>query len=298
MLALYEQAKAGQWNASTDIAWETPVPFGEPLGDDSAFVTEAFEMSSLGRFGRPFWDVFRWEFQSWMVSQFLHGEQGALVATARLVEVLPTVEGKLHAAGQVVDEARHLEAFSRYLREHVPEPYPISSPLADLLGDTLSDARWDVAALGMQVIVEGIAMAAFRLADSSFHDDLIRQIARMVARDEARHVAFGVIALEGLYDEMTSAERAEREEFVLEAADLMRRRFLLEDVWDRLGVARSEGVEFALSNPMMTQYRQTVFAKVVSTLRRIGLLSSSVTDGLAAMGLLGGAAGRLAGRLG
>ncbi|MFI5834190.1 ferritin-like domain-containing protein [Micromonospora sp. NPDC051300] len=287
VLSLYERAKSAQWNATTDVDWSIPVPFGEPLPDDSAFAMASFEASPLAARGRPMWDTFRWELQSWMVSQFLHGEQGALVVAARLVEVVPDLDSKYYAASQAADEARHVEAFSRYLREKVPEPYPINPALAELLEDLLSDARWDITALGMQIIVEALAMAAFRLANSTFHDRLICDITRLVARDEARHVSFGVLSLEGIYAQMTSAERADREEMVLESASLMRRRFLLEDVWDRIEVDRDEGVDFAAHNELMIKYRQAIFARVVTALANIGLLTPRVRSGLERLDLIG-----------
>lgn len=286
-VALYERAKQGQWNATTDVDWTLEVPFGAPLEPDSGFALEAFSGSSLARYGFELWDTFRWERQAWMVSQFLHGEQGALVATARLAEVLVEVENKAYAASQVNDEARHLEVFARYLHEKIPSSYPVSAPLAALIEDILTDTRWDVTALGMQMIVEPLAMASFRLANSTFHDPLIKQITRLVALDEARHMSFGLLLLQPLYRELTAAELREREECVLQAAALMSRRFLLEDVWDRLGIDREEGTEFAARNPLMVAYRRTTFSKVVSGLSQIGLMTDRVVRGLDALGLLG-----------
>ncbi|MEH1123254.1 ferritin-like domain-containing protein [Micromonospora sp. CPCC 206061] len=284
--SLYQRAKQAQWNAATDVDWTLQVPFGAPLPDDSRYAMASFEASPLARRGRPAWDSFRWELQSWMVSQFLHGEQAALVVAARLVEVVPDVESKFYAASQAMDEARHVEAFSRYLREKVPQMYPVTASLGALLDDVLADSRWDVTALGMQIIVEALAMAAFRLADTTFHDDLIKHIARLVARDEARHVSFGVLSLERVYREMTTTERADREEMVLDAASLMRRRFLLEDIWERLDVGMDDGVRYAANNPLMVKYRQAIFAKVVTALDNIGLLTPRVREGLEQLGLL------------
>jgi hypothetical protein len=284
--SLYERATQTQWRAA-DVDWSVEVPFGQPLPDDSAFAMSAFHASPLVRHGRRMWDTFRWELQSWMVSQFLHGEQAALVVAGRLIETVPDVESKLYAASQAADEARHVEVFSRYLREKVPDPYPISPPLRLMLADILGDDRWDVTALGMQIMVEALAMAAFRLADSTFHDELIRALARLVARDEARHVSFGVLALGGIYHQMTQAERTERENLVLEWASLIRRRFLLDDIWQRLDVSRVEGTEFASRNELMVMYRQAIFSRVGHALDRIGLLTGRVRAGLDRLGLLG-----------
>ncbi|HEU4425445.1 MAG TPA: ferritin-like domain-containing protein [Pilimelia sp.] len=293
--ALYERAKLAQWNAA-DVDWGAEVPYGQPLPDDSAFAMSAFEASPMARYGRPMWDTFRWELQAWLVSQFLHGEQAALVVAGRLIEAVPDLDSKFYAASQAGDEARHVEVFSRYLREKIPQPYPVSDPLREMLLDFLGDTRWDVTALGMQIMVEALAMAAFRLADTTFHDDLIKRIARLVARDEARHVSFGVMSLSGIYDQMTAAERAEREDLVLDSASLIRRRFLLDDIWTRLGVDRAAGAEFAAANELMIRYRQAIFSRVGAALDQIGLLTPRVRRGLDALDLLGLSMARVAGR--
>ncbi|MFV2101575.1 ferritin-like domain-containing protein [Micromonospora sp. LOL_024] len=292
LVALYERAKAAQWRVS-DVDWSMHVPFGAPLPDDSAFAMAAFADSPLAARGRGAWDTFRWEFQSWMVSQFLHGEQAAMVVAARLVETVPDLDSKFFAATQAVDEARHVEVFSRYLREKIPEPYEVSPPLRELLTDILSDSRWDVTALGMQIMVEAIAMASFRLSNNSFHDPLIKELTHLVARDEARHVTFGVLSLTGIYDQLTTAERAEREELVLDAAALIRQRFLLDDIWQRLEVDRADGVAFATNHDLMIKYRQAVFSRVAVALSQIGLMTDNVRTGLDKLGLLQFAGERL-----
>lgn len=284
--SLYRRAKLAQWSADTDVDWSIEVPFGEPLPDDSAYAMASFAASPLAGRGRSMWDAFRWELQAWMVSQFLHGERGALVVAGRLVDVVPDLDSKFYAASQAVDEARHVEVFYRYLHDKVPSVYPISAPLRSLIDDILADSRWDITALGMQIMVEALAMAAFRLADRTFHDELIKKITRLVARDEARHITFGVLSLEDAYSELTSAELADREDLVLEAALLTRRRFLLEDVWERLDVPVGEGVAFAATDAMMTNYRRAIFARIVTALRAVGLLTDRVRDGLASLDLL------------
>jgi hypothetical protein len=282
---LYERAVQAQWS-SDDIDWSIDVPFDAPLPDDSAFAMSAFAASPLARRGRPMWDTFRWELQSWMVSQFLHGEQAALIVAGRLVETVPDLESKLYAASQAMDEARHVEVFARYLTSKIPHMYPVAESLRLMLGDILQDQRWDVTALGMQIMVEALALAAFRLADSTFHDDLIKSITRLVARDEARHVSFGVLSLGGLYAQLTTAEMADREELVLESAALIRRRFLLDDIWERLEVPVSEGAAFASGNELMVLYRRAIFSRTVSALAQIGLLTPRVCAGLEQLDLL------------
>ncbi|MFI9388804.1 ferritin-like domain-containing protein [Kutzneria sp. NPDC052558] len=284
--ALYEAAKQAQWNASTDIDWSVPVPFGAPLPEGAAHAVGTFRASPLADRGRRTWDAFRWEVQSWMVCQFLHGEQAALVASARLAEVLPDVQAKLYAISQAGDEARHAEAFSRYVREHLPEPYPVSQALRSLFRDALGAREWDLTALAIQCLVEPIALAGFRLAGATFHDDLIKQVVAMIARDEARHVSFGVLLLKDVLPQMSSAEFAAREEFVLESVAAMHRRFLLGDVWERFGVDRARGAAFAVVDPGLVGYRQALFSRVIAMLAHIGLLTPRMVAGLDRLNLL------------
>jgi Long-chain fatty aldehyde decarbonylase len=275
---LYEKAKLAQWNAATDIDWSPELSFGAPLADSADGGLPA-RLVTDGPVPPELWNQFRWEFQTWMTSQFLHGEQGALVATSRLVETIPDAEAKLYAASQVIDEARHVEAYTLYLRK-LGQSYPVNASLSTLLENVISDSRWDVIYLGLQIIIEGLAVAAFRLGSSSFSDPIIRQITQNVARDESRHVAFGMLALDGYYEQLTSREIAEREELIKESTLLMSRRFLLADVWERLGIDVSAGTAYAASDPSMLQFRRLLFAKVVSSVSRLGLMTPGLRQHL------------------
>ena len=228
-----------------------------------------------------------------MVGEFQHGEQGALIAAARLVETLPHIETKFCAASQAADEARHVEVFSRYTRERIEHPYPAPKPMTMFLQHVLQQGEWDMTALGLHIVLEPIALAVFRLAKTIFRDEVLKQIIRLVARDEARHVAFGLQLLEGVFAEMSSAEHKRREDFVLEAIHLMNRRFLLEDVWARLGIPRSDGIAFASEDAMMFAHRRSVFARVASNLSRVGLLTPPMRAEMEKLNLLGRAAQRV-----
>jgi len=289
---LYEKGKTSQWNATTDIDWSPEVNFGEVRSAEDDPAGQMFGFMDAGPLAKYGGDdptrraQLRWEFQSWMVSQFMHGEQGALVATARLVETVPEIDAKYYAANQVADEARHVEAYAKYLNEKLQHSYEISKPLEALLIDIMSEKRWDITYLGMQILVEGLALAAFGLGNAMFQDPIIKQVTDYVMRDEARHVAFGVLSLQGLYPEMSSAELAEREEFLLEASQLMYDRFLLEQVWERMEIPVAEGKEFAANNPLMAIFRQMLFSKIVPNLNKLGLLTPKVRELYGNLGLL------------
>jgi len=293
---LYEKGKVSQWNASTDIDWAPEVTFGEMdpnVSDEERAMVDGF--MGFDSPDSPFHGMtdeqrsaMGWEFQSWMVSQFMHGEQGALVATARLVETVPDIDAKYYAANQVADEARHVEAYARYINTKLgaEHGYEISSPLSALLVDIMTEKRWDITYLGMQIMVEGLALAAFGMGNVLFRDPVIKQITDYVMRDEARHVAFGVLSLQEFIPELTAAELADREEFLLEAIDLMHQRFLLEQVWERVGVDVAKGTEFARSNPLMIIFRQMLFSKIVPNINKLGLMTPAVRQRFADLQVL------------
>jgi len=285
---LRDATRHSQWNELTEVEWNRREP--PDSGTQSAFGRAAFANSSLARYGDSMWARFQHEQQSWMISQFLHGEQSALVVSARLAEVLPDVDGKSYAAIQAAEEARHVAVFARYANERVPSRYAVSESFERLIEQILRDRQWDIQALGMHIMVESLALAAFRLAAFTFEDPLIRKITQLTARDEARHVSFGVLLLDDLYARMSAAELRYREDFVLEAADLLSRRYLLTEIWDRLEIDAAEGMEFTRSNPMMVEYRSTVFARVIHSLEQVSLMTERVRLGLDRLGLIAGAA--------
>ena len=224
---------------------------------------------------------------AFMLSQFLHGEQGALVATAKIVQQVPTEEAKFYAANQVADEARHVEVYHRYLTEKLGLSYEIHPALGSLLEDIVGDSRWDITYVGMQIMVEGLALAAFGMMKLMMQDEpLIQDITTRIMNDESRHVAFGVLSLEGIYKDMSDAELREREDFVIEATYLMRDRMLMHSVFERLGWDQDVWVPWMSQTPFMKGFRQMLFSKIVPNLKRLGLLTPRVREAYAKLDLL------------
>src|SRR3954447_4680351 len=196
---LYEKAKNSQWNGSIDLPWETDVDQEKiakllgATGDRFARVG-ALENTPVAKWGEKEWTQLSIESQNFMLSQFLHGEQGALVCTAQIVETVPWIDAKYYASTQVMDEARHVEVFARYLDEKLSGHYPINPHLGRLLDDIVRDDRWDITYLGMQIMVEGLALAAFGFVHMLVDEPLLKKLLRYVMSDEARHVAFGVLS--------------------------------------------------------------------------------------------------------
>jgi hypothetical protein len=281
---LYEKAKTSMWNGETDLPWETEV--------DQEKVVMANAMNAAGGLGAdaagmdvsgtPFakWGDKEWiqlgvESQNWTLSQFMHGEQGALVCTAKIVESVPWIDAKYYAATQVMDEARHVEVFAKYLDTKLSGHYPINAHLRMLLDDIIADSRWDMTYLGMQIMVEGLALAAFGFIHQLTTEPLLKQLLRYVMSDEARHVAFGVLSLQDYYQELSAPELRERQEFAFEAAVRMRDRFLQQEVWERMGLDVKTILPLVMASPERAGFQAMLFSKIVPNCKKLGLLDAA-----------------------
>jgi len=279
LVKLYEKAKASQWNVTTDLDWSIPVDQEQVALNNMAREDVKFFGEGIDLAGTPFakWTEQEWvqlaiEGQNWTLSQFMHGEQGALICTARIVETVPWIDAKYYAATQVMDEARHVEVFAKYLDEKLSGHYPINAHLRLLLDDILTDTRWDMTYLGMQVMVEGLALAAFGFLHQMTTEPLLKQLLRYVMSDEARHVAFGVLSLQEYYKELSDAEMKDRQEFAFEAAVRMRDRFLQQEVWDRMGVPVKDALQLVLQDESRAMFQNVLFSKIVPNCKKLGLL--------------------------
>ncbi len=283
---LYRKGKRLQWDAETRIDWSQSLDPENPeeMPDESLPI---FTWEGWGRLTRQEKANVRRHFQSWQISQFLHGEQGALICTARIVEEVPRIDAKLYAATQVADEARHVEAYARLLHDKFELAYPINPYLQKLLADVLSDSRWDMLYLGMQVLIEGLALAAFQVIRDGAKNPLAAAVNAYVMQDEARHVAFGRLALRDYYPELSDKERDEREEFAVEACYLMRDRFLAEEVWERVGLPVESCMAHVSGSGFMQEFRSFLFTRIVPTIKHIGLWGPRIRKAYEDMGILG-----------
>ena len=274
---LYEKAKTGQWNGSTDLDWSTSVDIEKTITADQLLIGSGIDPSlyantPLAKWNDKEWLEFGIESRRWTLSQFLHGEQGALICTAKIVETVPWYDAKLYASTQVVDEARHVEVFARYLDEKMGGMYPVNAHLKMLLDDIIKDSRWDMTYLGMQIMIEGLALAAFGYLHELTGEPLLKKLLRYVMSDEARHVAFGVLSLKEADEDMTDAEIKDRQEFAFEASIRMRDRFLQQEVWERMGVKPRDVVPITINDPTRKFFQQLLFAKIVPNCKKLGLL--------------------------
>jgi hypothetical protein len=281
---LYKKAQRSQWQPDVTLPWNSNVDLGYRYFPDEMFPL----------FGTPLFDTLDEEQKttlsremfSWVLSQFLHGEQGAMLAATQLVATVPDMDSKYYASTQVFDEGRHVEVYDRYLHEKIGFSYPISPYLKKLLDLILTDSRWDMKLLGMQIMVEGLALAAFGMMRAQTTEPLLKKLTHYVMLDEARHVAYGVLSLKDHYNDVVEAEREEREDFVYEAAVLMRDRFLYDQVWEKMGMPVEECKRISLQSPPQMMFRQMLFSKIVPAIKKMGLLSERQRGRFASLGIL------------
>jgi hypothetical protein len=291
MRRLTEAAKVSQWNATIDLDWSQNV---DPFDPDRLLIPDSFHPASQ----LPSWSTLspkeraiqRHALLSWLLSQFLHGEQGALYAAAQVVQAVPWLDAKLFGSTQVVDEGRHVEVFHTYLTQKLEKLYEINDNLYVVIDALMTDSRWDMKFLGMQIMIEGLALGAFSTIRQLTGDPLLKEVLRYVITDEARHVHYGVLALQAFYaTEVSTRERLDREDWAFEMALLLRNRFLLHEFYDEYyahQMSRTEWDKVVIKSDLMGFFRRTMFKRIIPNLKRIGLLSDRVRPRYDKIGLL------------
>ncbi len=292
MAELYRRAKQGQWDSDVHLNWKTSV---DPLNPEVPLLPASFvnfdALKAVGiHLSKQEEQKLLYSITSWMLSQFLHGEQGALFAAAQVTEAVQFFDGKLYGATQVMDEGRHVEVFHRYLDQKLDKLYQVNDNLFVIIDSLMSDGRWDMKFLGMQIMVEGLALGAFGTLYKITKEPLLKNLLKMVIQDEARHVHYGVLALrEHITKELSESERREREDWSFEVALLMRNRFMAYEVyeeWFEGRISRATWRKFVTEMPGMNEFRTTMFTRLVPNLREIGLLSDRIMPRYEQVGLM------------
>ena len=291
MNALYRRAVANQWDGDRDLDWGTQV---DPMNADIPIINADFlPLDGLRQYGiklnKNEAALANYNMVCWMLSQFMHGEQGALYASAQVTESVKWMDGKFYGATQVMDEGRHLEVFLRYLDTKLEKSYQINDNLFVIIDDLMTDSRWDIKFLGMQIMVEGLALGAFSTLHNNSREPLLRKLLQYVIQDEARHVHYGVLALrDHIKTGLSDRERQEREDWAFEVALLMRNRFMGHEVYEEMFeglMSRRQWNEYILASPAMRDFRTQMFKRLIPNLEYIGLMSPRMRKHYEAAGL-------------
>ena len=282
---LYELGKQLNWDAQTDIDWSKPPTRLTPEQREAVVPFRGY--APYEAFTEEQKEEFSEHMNAWTLAQFLHGEQGALLVASQLTSCAPTLNAKLYAASQTFDEARHVEVFNKYLQEKVGYMYPVDPALKSLLDKILTDARWDLKFIGMQLIIEGLALSAFgTMKVTTPPGALLSDVIELVLRDEARHVTFGINYLEEHLKHLSEAEREERARFAYEACVVARERMIPKDVFHHWGWDVEEARRIYLDGEFRQLFRNLMFMRVMPNLRRIGLLTDTVRPLFEKLGML------------
>ncbi len=286
LVTLYNKAMASQWNSVTELDWATEVDPEREVNMDSPAMhlfrhVATMPGSPISSWSEKEFTKLAVEMQKAQLSQFMHGEQGAMMTAAKIVETVPWIDAKYYASTQTMDEARHTEVFAKYLHTKLGEAYPMSPFLEEQITVLLEDSRWDIAYLGMQIVIESLALAAFGDMLRTTQEPLLKKLLRYVMADEARHVAFGILSLGEYYQELTDAELKDRQEFLCENTLRNRSRASTPEVWERMGVSFEQVVPFiiegsqAIKTSPTGSFQRGFFAKLVPNVRKLGLLDAN-----------------------
>ena len=289
---LYELGKRLNWNASLDVHWDQSPDWQDAEPWDEEQIESWLEDNPWN--GYAPWDAmsterkieFFFHDMGWSLAQFLHGEQGALLVASQLTSSAPSFNAKLYAASQTFDEARHVEVFNRYLRTKVGFRYPVTRGLKDLLDKVLTDERWDLKFIAMQIILEGLALAAFHTAREDTNDPVLKELLYLVIRDEARHVTFGVNYLEDFVQTLSEQEREDRAQFAYEACVVSRDRLIATDVFRNFGWDVDESKSVLVERGINADFQRRLYERVIPNLKRIGLLTDRIRPKFEEMGVL------------
>ena len=287
---LYELGKKLNWNVEIDVDWSPPfTPMTEGFFDfqDNQWKNH----TGYKELSRDLKEEFHHDLNAWSVSQFLHGEQGALLVASQLASCAPTFNAKLYAASQTFDEARHVEAFNKYIQTRLKRSWPIGRSLKGLLDKILTDPRWDLKFIGMQVVIEGLALAAFQASRETTTDPVYKEMIGLIIRDEARHVTFGINYLKDFVQTLSEEEQIDRANFALEACTVSRNRLKPTAVWEKYGFDVDYTLDYEKNNIFTSQFQDILFTRIMPNLKKIGLLREELIPEYEKLGVMGYADG-------
>lgn len=282
---LFHKGTRAQWDVENDIDWSHQLQEENPLLMPDATIPIA-STAVWAKLSEKEKIKLRREIQSWHISQILHGERASLLCASKLMLSATSQAVKECAAVQAMDEARHIHAYEKLLARLGPG-YPVSPSLDRLLINILQAADPDITALGMQILVEGLALAFFKSLQLYSRDPLVRNLLQLVVRDEARHFAGGQLALAERHAQLSRSEIAYREEFVSDAFLLLQDYLFADEIWEPSGLPRQECVNLARTSPVTASMHRTLFRSLVPAVRAIGLLGGKTTATFERMGILG-----------
>ena len=291
---LYENAKRDQWNVSRDIDWTTNVDLERGLFADE--LVDGHGTPTISKLDHKTFRKLNVEFSCWRLSQLLHGEEGAMLACAQLVDMVPSNDSKFFVGTQVVDEARHTEVLSKYLKDKCDgRIYPMNANVRKLFDYILGHGKWFVKTVGLQLLAETFALSVFRMLMESAQDPLLREICKRILSDESRHMGFSVLSLPDEIAGLNTGDLHELEDFVREALMLLLSGQFPLEAYEAVGMTAQDIAQIKVARKEIARsndhvyfrrlFRREMHQTVVTNMKKVGLLNDRTSGFLREMGI-------------
>jgi hypothetical protein len=285
---LYEKGKVNQWNAERDLDWSTPVSKdGWVMNPEASMLAQLCKLMGKDEATQK---AAAFDELAHLLSQLLHGEQAALQLCGQLTNVCDKMDEKWYSASQVIDEARHIEALSKFLSRKMGAIYPINPTLKVLLDELLRAETARKKTLGMQTLFEGMAVGIFDLLRRESRNALLEDMIHRVEQDESRHAAFGVLTMRRAVREADATEKAEMEDWafgILEALNANQQLDMLRLLGPKYGIDGENITKLSLTMANWAELNSLVYMHtVLPNLRNLGLVTERTEDQYRKLGML------------
>ena len=285
---LYEKGKVNQWNAERDLDWSAPVS-----KDDWVISPEASmlaQMCKLAGKDEATQKAAAFDELNYVLSQLLHGEQAALQLCGQLTNLCDTMDAKWYAASQVADEARHVEAISKFVTRKMDAIYPIGPTLKILLDTLLQADTAQLKTLGMQCLFEGVAVGILDMMRQESRNDMFADMLRRIEQDEARHAAFGVLTMRRVVREAEPEQMEKMEDWafaILEALNANQQLDMLHLLGPKYDIDPENVVKMALGLPNHADFNSLMYMHtVIPNLRSLGLITERTEERYRKIGVM------------
>ncbi len=286
--SLYEKGKVNQWNAETDLDWSIPVTKDEWLV--SPEVSVLAQLTKLMGKDEATQKAAMFDEYNYLLSQLLHGEQAALQLCGQLTNVCDKMDEKWYAASQVIDEARHIEAFAKFMQRKMGTIYPIGGTLKILLDRLLEADTAQKKTLGMQTLFEGMAVGIMDLMRKDSQNPLLSETIKRVEHDEARHAAFGVLMMRRVVKDAEPEQLDDMEDWafeILEALNAGQQLDMLRLLGPKYDIDPEMTTKMALAMPNFADFNSLIYMHtVIPNLKNLGLITERTESQWRKLGMM------------
>ena len=283
LLTLYEKAKIGQWDAQTRIDWTIPTDPTNPMGIDETIIP-LYGTELWGKLGKKTQDGIIYDYNAYLIGAFLHGEQGAMISAAKIIESAPDHDAKWLATTQAIDESRHIEAFGKFAHR-IDMVRPVQRSLMKMYEVAFKSDKWDLVMLNSHVVAEGWGLGSMQLMRDNATNPLAKSMLAYIMQDEARHIAFGRYVLKDHFSKLTAQELIDREDYLIACVMWLYARLDFTEILDHHLDMKDVGRQIK-DNVGYHKVKKHMMSRIVPIIRDIGLLTPRIQKTFVKLGIL------------